>query len=55
MLQTRLTDRLAIQYPLMGQSAAFVDAARPAGEIVRSICEDAEGCLRERAAGLLRD
>ncbi len=37
----------------MGQSAAFVGAARPAGEIVRSLCEDAERCLRERWSKLL--
>jgi nitronate monooxygenase len=37
----------------MGQSAAFVNGARPAGEVVRSICDDAERILRERAEKLL--
>lgn len=39
---------------LMGQSAAFVDAVRPAGEIVHAICEDAERVLRGRSSRLLK-
>ena len=50
-LQQRDPEATAI---LMGQSAAFVDAVRPAGEIVRAICEDAERLLRERSSRLLR-
>lgn len=38
---------------LMGQSAAFVDAIRPAAEVVRSICDDAGRLLRERSSQLL--
>jgi len=38
---------------LMGQSAAFVNAIRPAADVLRSICEDAERILRERSAALL--
>jgi nitronate monooxygenase len=37
----------------MGQSAAFVDAIRPAADVVRSICADAERILQERAKGVL--
>jgi nitronate monooxygenase len=37
----------------MGQSAAFVEAVRPAGDVVRVICEDAERVLRERSSRLL--
>lgn len=36
-----------------GQSAAFVDGVRPAGEVVRSVSEEAERMLRERPARLL--
>jgi nitronate monooxygenase len=39
---------------LMGQSAAFVDSIRPAAEVVRSICDDAERILRERSSRLLK-
>lgn len=38
---------------LYGQSAAFVDAVRPAGDVVRQISGDAERVLRERAPSLL--
>jgi len=37
----------------MGQSAGFVDAVRPAADVLRSICDDAERILRERSAALL--
>lgn len=37
----------------MGQSAAFVDSVRPAADVLRSICDDAERILRERSAKLL--
>jgi nitronate monooxygenase len=39
----------------MGQSAAFVDAIRPAGDVVRSIGDAAERILRERASQLVGD
>lgn len=39
---------------LMGQSAAFVSAVRPASEVVRAMCEDAERVLREQSARLFR-
>ena len=38
---------------LYGQSAAFVTAVRPAGEVVRTICEEAESILRTRPSQLL--
>jgi nitronate monooxygenase len=37
----------------MGQSAAFVDAIRPAADVVRSICENAECILRKRSEQVL--
>lgn len=37
----------------MGQSAAFVKEVRPAADVMRSICEDAERILRERPPTLL--
>lgn len=40
--------------PLMfGQSAAFVHTVRPAAEVVRDICEEAEQLLRQRSAELV--
>ena len=38
---------------LYGQSAAFVDSVRPAADVVRTICADAEAILRSRPAALL--
>jgi nitronate monooxygenase len=38
---------------LYGQSAAFVSAVRPAAEIVRTVCDDAEEILRTRPGHLL--
>jgi nitronate monooxygenase len=38
---------------LYGQSAAFVTAVRPAGEVLRTICDDAEEVLRSRPSRLL--
>ena len=38
---------------LYGQSAAFVTAVRPAAEVLRTICADAEGILRTRPPQLL--
>jgi nitronate monooxygenase len=43
-------ERSAILY---GQSAAFVHAVRPAGDVVRTICDDAEAILRSRPPSLL--
>lgn len=39
---------------LMGQSAAFVESIRPAADVVRSICEDAERILRDGLSMLVR-
>ena len=39
---------------LMGQSAAFVNAIRPAADVVRAICDGAERCLRERSLQVLK-
>lgn len=36
-----------------GQSAAFVDAVRPAAEVVRAVCDGAEDVLRSRPQALL--
>jgi nitronate monooxygenase len=38
---------------LYGQSAAFVNAVRPAAEVVQRICDDAEEILRSRPAKIL--
>jgi nitronate monooxygenase len=38
---------------LYGQSAASVDAVRPAGEIVRTLCDEAAALLRTRLPALL--
>ncbi len=38
----------------MGQSAAFIKEVRPASDVVRSICEDAERILRQRPAAILK-
>jgi len=38
---------------LLGKSAAFVNAIRPAGEVLRSICDEAEHQLRRRFAELV--
>lgn len=39
---------------LYGQSAALIDAVRPAGEVVRRVSEGAEAILRSRPSALLR-
>ncbi len=38
---------------LYGQSAGFVDAVRPAAEVVRRVSEEAEAILRSRPPSLL--
>jgi nitronate monooxygenase len=38
---------------LYGQSAAFVSAVRPAADVLRIICDDAEAILRTRPSSLL--
>lgn len=43
-------DERAVRF---GQSAAFVSEARPAGEVLRACCEQAEEVLRSRPGGLL--
>ena len=40
---------------LYGESAAFVGAIRPAADVLRSICDDAEALLRTRPTTLLGD
>lgn len=37
-----------------GQSAAFVNTVRPAAEVLRDICEEAERLLRQRSADLVQ-
>jgi nitronate monooxygenase len=37
---------------LMGQSAAFVPAVRPAAQVIQTICDDAEALLKRRARAL---
>jgi nitronate monooxygenase len=48
--QRRDPEMVAVYF---GQSAAFVDAIRPASEVLRNICEDAERVLRERRVELV--
>jgi nitronate monooxygenase len=48
-LQQRDADTTAI---LMGQSAAFVKAIRPAADVVRTICDGAEQILRAKLSGM---
>lgn len=38
---------------LYGQSAAFVTAVRPAADVVRTVCQEAESVLRSRPTQLL--
>lgn len=38
---------------LYGQSAAFVTAVRPAAEVLRTVCEEAESILRSRPSAIL--
>lgn len=49
-LQRRDPENVAVY---MGQSAAFVPTVRPAAEVVRQICDDAERILRNRLSALL--
>jgi nitronate monooxygenase len=39
---------------LFGQSADFVQAVRPAADVLREICETAEHCLRERVGHIVQ-
>ena len=39
---------------LYGQGAGAISAIRPAAEVVRTICDDAERLLRERSRDLLK-
>ncbi len=41
------------QTVLMGQGAGMVKSVRPAGDVIREMCEDAERILRERVPALL--
>ncbi len=41
------------QTVLMGQGAGMVKSVRPAGDVIREICEDAERILREHVPALL--
>jgi len=38
---------------MFGQSAGFVESIRPAAEVLKDICEDAERILKQRLSGLL--
>ena len=38
----------------MGQSAAFIHSVRPAAEVLRKVCDDAEQQLRRRSAELVK-
>jgi nitronate monooxygenase len=49
-LQEGGTDIRAV---LMSEAAASVPAIRPAGDVVRGICQEAERALRARAAAVL--
>lgn len=51
-LERRDSDTAAV---LMSQAAAFVSAIRPAAEVLRSICDDAERILRELPGRLLAE
>jgi len=56
-VRTSLADGQSRQDPevtavLMGQSAGFVPAIRPAAEVIETICADAERVLKRRAADL---
>jgi len=60
MLRTRFTELFGITYPIMsapmglhGQSAAFVNAVRPAADVLHTICDGAEAVLRSRPSQLL--
>lgn len=41
-----------VEQVLMGQSAGFVSAVRPAREVIASICDDAEAVLKQRSRDL---
>jgi nitronate monooxygenase len=40
---------------LYGQSARFVEAVRPAAQVVQDVCDDAEHILRSRPEAVLCD
>ena len=42
-----------IRSALFGKAAAFVNAIRPAGDVLRTICDEAEQHLRQRFAELV--
>lgn len=50
-VQTYDTDILDLY---MGQSAGFVNAIRPAADVLHEMCSDAERILRERPGQLLK-
>jgi nitronate monooxygenase len=51
--QVRERVKVESQSPvLMGQSAAFVSAVRPAAEVIASVCDDAELLLKRRTSEL---
>jgi hypothetical protein len=39
---------------LFGQSADFVQAVRPAADVLRELCETAEHCLRTRVDNIVQ-
>ena len=46
--EARRRDDYEVRSALFGKAAAFVNAIRPAGDVLRTICDDAEGHLRRR-------
>ena len=46
-------DDLGTREVMYGQSAAFITDIRPAGEVLRSLCDDAETHLRTRAGSIV--
>ncbi|PKB72162.1 MAG: hypothetical protein BZY87_01690 [SAR202 cluster bacterium Io17-Chloro-G6] len=51
--EARQSGELNVAPTYLGESAAFITKVRPAAEVVRSICDDAEQQLRRRAAELV--
>ncbi len=51
--EARQRDDWGVLATLMGQSSAFVGAIKPAAEVLRNVCEEAEMFLRNRMANLL--
>ncbi len=52
--EARRNNDFEIRSALFGKAAASVDAIRPAGEVLRTICDEAEQHLRQRFAEIVR-